>query len=73
MKEANWIDLELLLGRHVTVHIRQPGNAFAIGLEPMAPQWLTAAGTDAGRSESDPESSLAARKGNRRAAAKCAA
>ena len=53
-KEANRTDLELLAGRHVTVHIRQPGNAFAIGLEPMAPQWLIAAGTDAGKARARP-------------------
>ncbi len=69
MKEPDGVAIELLTLWFVAFDIGQARYAFAIGLEPMAPQWLIAGGTGAATTASDVGSTVAPHGGSRPEAA----
>ena len=73
MKEPNRVAFELRAPRLVPLDIQQARDAFAIGLEPMAPQWLIVAGTGAALIASGAGSTVAGHRDNRPAATMYAA
>lgn len=72
VKDADGVALELRPLRLLAHDIRQARDAFAIGLEPMAPQWLIVASIGAVLSTSGVGWTAAWHRGSHRVAAVCA-